>query len=120
MAKRFNLETGKRGEELAKEHLQEKGYKIIEQNYRTRYGEIDLVCQHKKELVLVEVRTKKGEDFGAPEDSLNQKKLRKIWLNALAYVGRKNWQGDYRVDAVCVVLGAGGELERLEHYQNII
>ena len=113
--KKLNLETGKIGEEIAKEYLEKKGFKIWEQNYKTKYGEIDLVCQQGKELVIVEVRTKKGENFGTPEESLDWRKLRKLKLNAMSYAGRKGWKGDYRVDAVCIVLG-----ERIEHYENII
>lgn len=125
--KKFNLQTGKLGEEIAREFLEKKGYKIIEQNYKTKYGEIDLVCQKGKELIITEVRTKVGEDFGTPEESLIKKKVKKVWLNALAYVSKnelalrksKGWRGNYRVDAVCIVLKPDGEIERLEHYENI-
>lgn len=110
--KEFNLRTGKLGEEIAKEFLEKKGYKIIEQNYKTKYGEIDLVCQKGKELIAVEVRTKVGDLYGTPEESLTKKKIRKVWLNALA-------RGAGRVDAVCIVLKYNGEVERLEHYENI-
>ena len=119
--KQFNLQTGKMGEEIAKEFLEKKGYNIIEQNYKTKYGEIDLVGQLGKELVIVEVRTKIGEDFGSPEDSLTKNKLRKIWLNALSYTSKKQWNGSYRVDAVCIVLSRAKHNvpERIEHYENI-
>lgn len=112
MSKKFNLRTGKLGEEIAKEFLKKKGYKILEQNYKTKYGEIDLVCQRGKELIAVEVRTKIGDLYGSPEESLTKKKLRKVWLNALA-------RGAGRVDAVCVVLGYDGKVERLGYYENI-
>jgi len=114
------LETGKRGEEIAKRYLEKNGYKIIEQNYKTKYAEIDLVAKKKNEMVFVEVRTKRGENFGTPEETINKKKLRKLWGNAKAYVSWKKWQGSYRVDAVCVVLKPNGEIDRLSHYQNII
>ena len=110
--KKFNLQTGKLGEEIAREFLEKKGYKIIEQNYKTKYGEIDLVCQKGKELVAVEVRTKKGDMFGSPEESLTKKKLHKIWFNAQA-------RGASRIDAVCIVLKLDNTVERLEHYENI-
>ncbi|MBI2626484.1 MAG: YraN family protein [Candidatus Nealsonbacteria bacterium] len=119
MSKEFNLKTGKLGERIAGEFLEKKGYKILEQNYKTKYGEIDLICQKGDELIIIEVRTKIGEDFGTPEESLDKKKIRKVWLNALAYVGKNNWKGNYRTDAVCIVLKAGGEIERINHYENI-
>ena len=112
MAKQFNLETGKKGEGIAREFLEKKGYKIIEQNYKTKYGEIDLLVRHGKETVLVEVRTKIGENFGTPEESLTKKKLRKLWFNAQTVKAT-------RIDAVCIVLKFNGEVERMEHYENI-
>ncbi len=115
-----NLTTGKIGEETAKRYLKNKGYNIIEQNYKTKYAEIDLIAKRGNEMVFVEVRTKKGEDFGAPEETINKRKLRKLWGNARAYTAWKKWQGPYRVDAVCVVLRRDNSMERLNHYENII
>lgn len=120
MVKKFNLKTGKLGEEIAKKYLQKKGYKILEQNYRTKYGEIDLVVEKDNELVIVEVRTKIGEGFGTPEDSLTKKKLRKIGLNTLSYVSRKRWSREYRTDAICIVLKPDLSIERLNHHEYII
>ncbi|MBU4351144.1 YraN family protein [Candidatus Parcubacteria bacterium] len=115
-----NLETGKRGEKIAKEYLQKKGYKIIEQNYKTKYAEIDLVAKQKNELVFVEVRTKIGENFGSPEETIDRKKLRKLWGNATAYTARIKWKGSCRIDAVCIVLKKDYSVERLNHCENII
>ena len=115
-----NLATGRRGEEIAKEYLEKKGYKIIEQNYKTKYAEIDLVAKQKNELVFVEVRTKIGEDFGSPEETIDRKKLRKLWGNATAYTTRAKWKGVYRVDAICIVLNKDYSLEHLNHYESIV
>lgn len=111
--KQFNLTTGKLGEEIAKKYLEDKGYKIIEQNYKTRYGETDIIAKSGKELVFVEVRTKIGENFGTPEDSLDKRKLKKLWLNAKA--GKAT-----RIDAICIVLNNSLKVERLNHYENIV
>lgn len=118
--KQSNLETGKIGEEIAKKYLEEKGYKIIEQNYKTKYAEIDLVAKKGNELIFVEVRTKKGENFGTPEETINSKKKRKLWGNAKAYTVWNKWQGPYRVDAICIILRYDNSIERLNHYENII
>jgi len=121
MTKELNLNTGKIGEKIAKEFLIKKGYKILEKNVKSKFGEIDLVIQDGKELVIVEVRTKIGDWFGSPEESLNKKKLNKLWLNAQGYVNKIKWNGRYRIDAVCIVLKESDRktVERLEHYQNI-
>lgn len=114
------LATGRVGEEMAKEYLEKKGYQIVEQNYRTKYSEIDLVTKKKNELVLVEVRTKVGENFGTPEETINNKKKRKLYGNALAYARAAKWTGPCRVDAICIVLRPDYSVERLNHYENIV
>ena len=104
---------------MAREDLEKKGYQILARNYRTKYAEIDLIAKQGGALVFVEVRTKKGELFGSPEETLNQRKLKKLWRNALAYVKVKRWSGPYRIDAVCIVLNPDNTLKRLDHHENI-
>ena len=118
--KELNLQTGRLGEKIARKFLEKKGYKILEQNYRTKFAEIDLVAKQGKELVFVEVRTKRGEMFGTPEESLDKRKLRKLWWNANSYTSRIRWQGPYRVDAVCIVLKQDNSTQRINHYENIV
>ncbi|MEK7658787.1 MAG: YraN family protein [Patescibacteria group bacterium] len=119
-------EVGKIGEDLARKYLEKQGYKIIEQNYKTKYAEIDLVAKksdrflEKNKLVFIEVRTKIGENFGSPEDTLNQRKLRKVMQNALAYSAFKKWGGPVRIDAICIVLKQDFSVSRLTHHENII
>lgn len=119
-------EIGKIGEDLAREYLREQGYKIIEQNYKTKYAEIDLIAQKpgnflsKSELIFVEVRTKIGEKFGTPEDTINKAKLWKVLQNAKSYMGFAKWGGPARIDAVCIVLRPDFSVLRLTHHENII
>ena len=114
------MDIGRKGEEIAKEYLEKKGYKIIERNYKTKYAEIDLVARRKNELVFVEVRTKTGEDLGSPEETINKKKLKKLLGNAVAYVARTKWKNSYRIDAICIVLKKDSSVEHLNHYENIV
>jgi len=118
--KELNVKTGQLGEKIAKEYLEKKGYKIIDQNYRTKFAEIDLIAKKRNEIIFIEVRTKKGNLFGPPEESLNQRKLRKLWLSARSYTSRIGWSGPFRIDAVCVVLRSQNTVEKINHYQNII
>ncbi len=113
-------EIGKIGEEIARKFLKKQGYKIIEQNYRTKYAEIDLIAQIKNNLVFVEVRTKVGENFGTPEETINKKKMKKLLGNATAYTAFKKWNGSCRIDAVCIVLKPDYNIERLNHYEGIV
>jgi len=112
-------EVGKLGEKIAGEFLEKQGYKIIEQNYRTKYAEIDLVSKKGKDLIFVEVRTKIGENFGTPEETINKKKLIKLYKNATAYTVVKKWKGFFRIDAICIVLKPDYTIKRLNHYENI-
>jgi putative endonuclease len=113
-------EVGKIGEKLAREFLEKQGYKILEQNYKTKYAEIDLVTENQKKLIFVEVRTKVGEQFGSPEDTLDRKKLWKVLQNAKFYSGFTGWQGPERIDAVCIVLNPDFSIDRLTHHENIV
>ena len=107
------------GEEMAKEYLEDKGYEIIEQNYRTKYSEIDLIVRKDNILIFVEVRTKRSNYFVSPEESINYKKLKKLYFNAEAYVSHKNYKKEYRVDAVCIILNLDNSINKLEHYKGI-
>ncbi|MFH1401970.1 MAG: YraN family protein [Parcubacteria group bacterium] len=95
-------------------------FKIIERNFKRKYAEVDLAGTKNNELVIFEVRTKRGEMFGSPEDTFNRKKLGKIWLGARILASAKKWQGLLRIDAVCVVLKEDNNVLRINHYENII
>ncbi|MCF7877545.1 MAG: YraN family protein [Candidatus Omnitrophica bacterium] len=120
MDNRHNLILGNLGESIAKDYLKKKGYKIIDQNYRTRYAEIDLIAIYRRVLIFIEVRTKIGERFGSPEETLSKKKINKITRNCLAYIYQNGWKKDYRIDAICVVFEENKGLERVSHYKNIL
>jgi len=107
------------GEKAAKKYLEDKGYEIIEQNYHTKYSEIDLVVKKNDILIFVEVRTKRSSAFVSPEESINQKKLKKLYWNAENYAAMKKYKGQYRIDAICIVLNSDNSVEKLEHYENI-
>lgn len=119
-------DVGKIGEDLARKYLEKEGYKILEQNYKTKYAEIDLVAEKsggifgQKKLVFVEVRTKVGENFGSPEDTINKAKLWKVLQNAKSYIAFKNWQGACQIDAICIVLKPDFSVLRLTHHENIV
>ena len=116
---RATTEIGKLGEEIARKYLEERGYKIIEQNYRTRYSELDLIAYKDKWLVFVEVRTKIGEQFGSPEETLNKQKIQRLQRASAAYAVTNRHKGQYRIDAVCIVLQPNQQVERINHYTNI-
>ncbi len=114
-------QTGDRGEELALEFLKKKGYKLRETNYRCRYGEIDIVAEKKKVLAFVEVRTRTGNAFGTPEESVTQTKKEKIIASAMNYLSsHENLPEQWRIDFVAVELDKNGVATRLEIIENAI
>jgi putative endonuclease len=117
--KKLNKVTGNRGEELAGDYLQKKGYRIQERNFRTRFGEIDIVCYDRNILVFVEVKTKVGHDFGEPEEMVNSSKINKVKRMGEVYLQDKNLEVACRVDVVAIVLKGDGEVESLKHYEAV-
>ena len=77
---------GKESEFLAVRYLKKKGYKILEQNYRNKIGEIDIIAKEKGALVFVEVKARKTYVFGNPKWAITPKKQRKISMVALYYL----------------------------------
>ena len=113
------IKIGRQGEMIAVKYLEKKGYTIVEQNHRTKYSEMDLITTKKNVLVFVEVRTKTNERFGTPEETINKNKIRRLIRSAQAYVAFKKYIKSYRIDAVCVVLGADGKAKRISHHESI-
>lgn len=81
-----NIEKGKLGEEIASKYIISKGGKVIERNYRTRVGEVDLIAKLNGELVFVEVKSRSNINYGYPSESVNYKKKRKITNVAKYYI----------------------------------
>lgn len=79
---------GEKGEGIAKNYLIKSGYKIIEKNFRTNFGEIDLICEKDSSIIFIEVRTKRESDFLLPEESITKRKIKHIKLASLEYLSR--------------------------------
>ena len=109
---------GRRGEELAAEHLERLGYRIVARNYRTRFGELDLVATDEFVLVFCEVKTRR--DGGEPWANLGEAKRRqvrsmgRVWL---AECKERPRTSQLRFDAIGVVIGHDGSLRSLEHLE---
>jgi putative endonuclease len=114
-----HLRLGKRGENLACQFLRKNGYKILYRNFRGRTGgEIDVVCREGDTLVFVEVKTRTGEDFGRPFETIHRDQRKRITRGGLAWL-RLLDDPDilFRFDVVEVIIAEGVE-PRLELIQN--
>lgn len=115
-----NLPLGRFGEDLAAKHLKSLGFKIIERNFRSRVGEIDIIVQEKNTLVFIEVKTRFGDKYGKPEEAITPWKIKSIIRTAQFYkMIRPKLPESLRVDAIVIELSPAGKVERLEHLQNI-
>jgi putative endonuclease len=122
---------GQRGEAIAAQALVESGLEIVERNWRCRQGEIDIVArdvapdyvrgvQDAAWLVLVEVRTRRGDRFGTARESVNWRKQAKLRTVAEAYVQQAAWTGPWRIDVVAVQVDGAGRVASIEHIRNAV
>lgn len=102
-----NLTLGKLGEQIAVQYLKNKGYEILEQNWRAYRKEIDIIAIDGKDIVFVEVKTRKNDDFGSPEMAVNRRKRAHIYSAANAYYQTHKIDQDVRFDVVAIVYNDG-------------
>ncbi|RJQ33661.1 YraN family protein [Candidatus Parcubacteria bacterium] len=100
--KYYQQNLGRYGEELAKKYYESLGYQVIRQNYRTRYGELDLVVQKGQEILVVEVKTRQGKKFGYGEEIVNQEKLNHI-IQTYQILALELKLGTYYEIEICVI-----------------
>lgn len=113
-----HLRTGRQGEDLAERRLKAWGMRILERNYRTRAGELDLVCQAGDTLVFVEVKTRKAGSRAAPHQALTPAKRTRLARAAAQYLSATgNWERPCRFDLVEVV-DPGGPEEAVRRTEN--
>ncbi len=96
-------ELGKKGEQLAVEFLQKKGYKILDKNWRFKKAEVDIIAQKKDILAVVEVKTRSSNYFGNPQDFVNHKKIKLLVEAINEYVISKNLDVEVRFDIIAVL-----------------
>jgi putative endonuclease len=108
---------GRIGEEIASAHLERLGYKIIDRNFRNRFGELDIVASEGSTLVFCEVKTLRSSSF-TPWDSLHSDKCRQVRKMAQMWMLEAcslRYFSHIRCDALGITLAASGELVQLDH-----
>ena len=101
--KKFSTQNiGEMGEEYAVKFLNKKKYKILERNYRKRYGEIDIIAENKNYIVFVEVKTRHTDSMTSASDAVNRQKQLKIIKTASLYLAENETEKFCRFD-VCEV-----------------
>jgi putative endonuclease len=96
-------DIGAQGEALALKYLKKSGYKILETNLTTFFGEIDIIAEDGNNIVFVEVKLRNTNEFGVPADAVNKRKQLKIIRSALSYVKTRHLSGgNLRFDVLAI------------------
>lgn len=110
-----HIARGRLGEERAALHLGSLGYEIVEKNYRIRRGEIDIIARHRGDIVFVEVKTRKSENFGTPAEAVNYRKQARLRILAASWLSSKGLSNAHcRFDVVSYTLD-GEKMEVIEN-----
>lgn len=112
------LALGQWGEEQAADYLRKQGLKILQRNYRTPVGEIDIIASSKKELLFVEVKTRRGTAFGLPQEAVGFRKQQQIIRTAQWYL---NQQGTVKLQPrfdVVAILCQSEQMVNIQHFPN--
>lgn len=101
-----NRRSGIEGENAAVEYLKKQGYVILERNFNTKVGEIDIIAEDKNTLVFVEVKARDNTKFGQPIESITYQKVRSIKRTAEWYLSAKRMTNRYcRFDVIEILRG---------------
>ena len=100
--------VGSRYEQTACDYLTDKGYKILERNYRNSFGEIDIIALDKDEIVFIEVKTRTSQKYGFAAEAVDDNKKRHLLNSIRYYVYSRNLQNEFiRIDVIEVYINNG-------------
>lgn len=102
----MNKQLGSFGEDLAEKYLRHQKYTILQRNYYTRYGEVDIICQKDDTLVFVEVKTRRTATYGQPEESVTYRKIEHLRRAAQIYLNKSDhdYYKEIRFDVISIML----------------
>jgi putative endonuclease len=112
---------GHTGEQIAARELQARGLRIVASNYRCAAGEMDLIARSADELIFVEVKTRRGDKFGSPEEAVHPRKQQKLIEVAETYLQEHELDDvAWRIDVVAVEMDPRGKLLRVDVIENAV
>lgn len=115
-----NKEFGDWGEQIAVDYLNDHNVRIIGRNIRTNYGEIDILGQKDGILIFFEVKTRRTENFGNPEDAVNYIKQEHMKNSAIEFIqSNSNMEIDWRIDVIAIYTGKNNKLQ-IRWFKNAI
>ncbi|MBO5718070.1 MAG: YraN family protein [Bacteroidales bacterium] len=109
--------TGRWGEDIALTYLEKKAYRILERNWHAGHKELDIIALDGNTLVIVEVKTRSGDDYEEPWQAVTSLKIKRIVQAANLYIRQKAIDAEVRFDIVSVVMRPDGQAE-IEHIED--
>lgn len=107
---------GREGEDIALAFFRKKGYRIVEKNFRTAFGEIDIIARDRDVLVFIEVKTRADDSFGSPFEAVDRRKREKIRKVALCFMKKLKKEVPARFDVLSIE--NAGDDRRIEHIKD--
>lgn len=111
-------ETGRKGEDMALEYLLQRGYMLLERNWRCRYKEVDLIMESGDGIHIVEVRSRKEPTAVEPEQTVDRRKQHNLEAAASSYLRSRELTAPVHFDIVSIVIDGSGKTLRLSHIQD--
>ncbi len=112
---------GRRGETIAADYLEANGYSCLSRNWRSPYGEIDLIASHDGVIAFVEVKTRMSRTLGPPEISITARKRDHMRDTAEYYIQQHpELTNDWRIDVITVQIQPGDLPPLIDHFENVI
>ena len=115
---------GDAGELIAKNYLQQNGYEIIDQNFRKKYAEIDIIAKKNRKIFFVEVKTRdiRYRDNFLPEQSVNKEKMRKLKMICRIYLAEKHYGPDqeWQIDIISILINRETGNADITHMENAV
>ena len=110
-------DLGRKGEALAKAHLEANGYEVIDENWVFGKAEVDLIAYKDRVIIFAEVKTRTGNGFGEPEDFVDARKQKLLVQAADEYIYLMNHQGDVRFDIISILFDRNSNY-KLNHIED--
>ncbi|MBI4947423.1 MAG: YraN family protein [Bacteroidetes bacterium] len=109
-------QTGTKGEDIAASYLEKQGYALLEKNWRFGHEEIDIIASNDSTLVIAEVKTRKSNHFGEPEEFVTRQKQKHLIKAANAYIEKKDLDLEVRFDIISILLS--GSEQKIIHIED--
>ncbi len=117
----YKQKVGKFGEELAKNYLNEKGYKIIDANVKVSYQEVDIIAKLGEDLVFIEVKTRTSLTLGQADEAIGGRKLNNLKKAVEYYIYEKKYDpGRVRMDLIAIDIDRRKKIAKIRHYRDVV